>query len=239
MGPPRTHRAQGDRPRVRGGLDRPEHPARAVVPRDQPRKPQALSPYPPHRILTLALQRGLVPSLSYNGEIITESGIVAQFIADAHESHLLPPSSPATNALYRARLAFFVDAFFSKVVPHLFTSLRAASEAERDAAAEQLVAGIVKEIEPLLADTEGRGPFYGGSEKLTLAEVQSGSFLLRILSFAKPEHGLVSSKLTALLEQTPRFKRWAEATIAHESVNSIYDEKAVADKMRAKFAPKV
>lgn len=95
----------------------------------------------------------------------------------------------------------------------------------------------MKEVEPLLADTEGKGPFFGGSEKLTLAEVQSGSFLLRILSFAKPEYGLVSAKLSTLLEQVPRFKRWAEATTAHESVNFIYDEKLVADKMRAKFAP--
>ncbi|KAJ5782287.1 hypothetical protein N7457_004061 [Penicillium paradoxum] len=182
--------------------------------------------------------RGLVPSISYNGEIITESGIVAQFLADAHPTHLLPASTTVESALYRARLAFFVDAFFSKVVPHLFASIRAASEAERDAAAEQLAAAVVKEIEPLLEGAE-RGPFFGGSEKLTLAEVQSGSFLLRIRSWAKPEHGLVSAKLPALLEQAPRFNRWVEATISHESVNSIYDEKAVADKMRAKFAPKV
>lgn len=162
---------------------------------------------------------------------------MAQFLADAHQTHLLPPSSPTENALYRARLSFFVDAFFSKVLPSLFASIRAADETERDAAAEQLVAAVVKEVEPLLADTEGKGPFFGGSEKLTLAEVQSGSFLLRILSFAKPEHGLVSAKLSTLLEQAPRFKRWAEATAAHESVNFIYDEKLVADKMRAKFAP--
>ncbi|KGO78141.1 Glutathione S-transferase/chloride channel, C-terminal [Penicillium italicum] len=181
--------------------------------------------------------RGLVPTISYDGTIITESGIVAQFLADAHQTHLLPPSSPTENALYRARLSFFVDAFISKVLPSLFASIRATDETERDAAAEQLVAAVAKEIEPLLADTEGKGPFFGGSEKLTLAEVQTGSFLLRILSFAKPEHGLVSAKLTTLLEQTPRFKRWAEATIAQESVNFIYDEKVVADKMRAKFAP--
>jgi len=125
---------------------------------------------------TYAIQRGLVPSLSYNGNIITESGIVAQFIADAHPSHLLPPSGPVENALYRARLAFFVDAFFSKVVPHFFASIKSASEDDRDAAAEQLAAAVVKEVEPLLAETEGKGPFFGGSEKLTLAEVCSESF---------------------------------------------------------------
>lgn len=60
--------------------------------------------------------------------------------------------------------------------------------------------------------------------------------MLRLLGFSKPEHGLVSAKLPTLLEQTPRFKRWAEATVAHDSVNFIFDEKAVADRMRAKFA---
>lgn len=68
-------------------------------------------------------------------------------------------------------MSFFVDAFFSKVVPHFFASLRSASEDERDSAAEQMVAAIVKEIEPLLAGAEGKGPFFGGSETLTLAEV--------------------------------------------------------------------
>lgn len=116
-------------------------------------------------------QRGLVPSLSYNGNIITESGIVAQFLADAHPSHLLPPSNTVEGALHRARISFFVDTFFTKVIPHFYASLRSASEAERDTAAEQMVAAIVMEIEPLLASAESEGAFFGGSEKLTLAEV--------------------------------------------------------------------
>lgn len=132
-------------------------------------------PRPPHISIYILThppyQRGLVPSLTYNNNIITESGIVAQFIADAHPSHLLPPSNTVEGALYRARVSFFVDAFFSKVVPHFFASLRSASEGERDSAAEQMVAAIVKEIEPLLAEEEGKGPFFGGSERLTLAEV--------------------------------------------------------------------
>ena len=120
-------------------------------------------------ILT-TFQRGLVPSLSYNGEIIIESGIVAEFIADAFPSHLLPPSGPVENSLYRARVSLFVDAF-SKILPHFFASLRAANDAERDAAAEEILTTIKKEVEPLLASTEGKGPFFGGSDKLTLAEV--------------------------------------------------------------------
>lgn len=43
--------------------------------------------------------RGLVPSIDYNGEIITESAIVAQFIADAHPSHLVPATGTEGAAL--------------------------------------------------------------------------------------------------------------------------------------------
>lgn len=64
----------------------------------------------------------------------------------------------------------------------------------------------------------------------------TGSFLLRILSFSNPEYGLISANLTALLEKVPKFKRWAEATVAHESVNFIWNEKVVAERTKAKFA---
>ncbi|KAL1970411.1 hypothetical protein VTN77DRAFT_5572 [Rasamsonia byssochlamydoides] len=180
--------------------------------------------------------RGLVPALSYDGNIITESGIVAQFLADAHPSHLLPPSTSTENALYRARVAFFVDAFFSKVLPHFWTGVRAATDEERDEAAQALVAAVAKEIEPLLE--EGKGPFFGGSDRLTLVEVLTGSFLLRITSFSKPEYGLHSPKLPSLLEQVPKFKRWAEATVQHESVNYIWNEENVATRTKKKFGAK-
>lgn len=42
--------------------------------------------------------------------------------------------------------------------------------------------------------------------------------------------------MTALLEKVPKFKRWAEATVAHESVNFIWNEKVVAERTKAKFA---
>lgn len=116
-------------------------------------------------------KRGLVPALNYDGNIITESAIVARFLADAHPSHLLPPSTGVENALYRARLDWFVDAFISKVNPHIFGGARATSEEDRDKSAEELVAAVAKDIEPHLVD--GKGPFYGGSETLTLAEVRS------------------------------------------------------------------
>jgi glutathione S-transferase len=185
-------------------------------------------------VLKTNSKRGLVPSLIYGKDTITESAIVAQFLADAHPSHLLRPSADAKGPLQRARIAFFVDTFFSKVQPHLNTSLRAATTADREAAGKALVDAIQKEVEDLLPG-DGEGPFFGGSDKLTLAEVLTGSFLLWILSFHK--HGLLSEKLPTLLEQqVPRFKRWAEATVKQESVNYIWDEKTSADAIKAKLA---
>lgn len=116
-------------------------------------------------------------------------------------------------------------------------SQRATSDADRAAAGEALVAAIEKEIEPILASQTGSGPFFGGSDKLTLAEVLTGSFLLRLLSFHKPEIGLVREDLPELLEKrTPAFTKWAKATVQQESVNFIWDEKSVVEQTRKKLA---
>ncbi|EAW11696.1 glutathione S-transferase family protein [Aspergillus clavatus NRRL 1] len=205
------------------GLDYEE----VIIDLDTPREPWYLEINP----------RGLVPSITYNGEIVTESAIVAQFLADAHPSHLLPPSNTPEGALKRARIAFFVDTFFTKVQSHFIASLRASSENERTDAGEAFVAAIEKEIEPVLSSQTGSGPFFGGSEKLTLVEVLIGSFLLRILSFHKPETGLLRQDLPELLEKrTPAFTRWAKVTVAQESVNFIWNEKDVAEMMKQKLA---
>jgi glutathione S-transferase len=53
---------------------------------------------------------------------------------------------------------------------------------------------------------------------------------LRINSFAK--YGLLSAKLHTLFETVPKFKRWLEETIQHESVNYIYNEEAVVERTK-------
>ena len=50
----------------------------------------------------------------------------------------------------------------------MYGVLRATSEEEKKAKANELVKAIEKEIEPLLHDAD---PFFGGSKKITLAEV--------------------------------------------------------------------
>ena len=108
-----------------------------------------------------------MPSLKYNDDIITESAIVAQFLVDSHPSHLLKTSSEPGGALQRARINYFVDAFFSNVSPKFQAALFSKGE-DKESTAQAFVDSIVKEIEPLLEDAK---PFFGGSERLTLVEV--------------------------------------------------------------------
>lgn len=93
---------------------------------------------------------------------------MSQFLVDAYPSHLLPPSNSVEGALRRARVAFFTDAFLTKFQNHLLKFTFGKTEAEAQAGLEAGLAGLVKEVEPLLADAK---PFFGGSEKLTFAEV--------------------------------------------------------------------
>ncbi|KAI2928917.1 hypothetical protein CBS147320_4175 [Aspergillus niger] len=195
---------------------------------DTPREPWYLEVNP----------RGLVPSLSYNGEVITESGIVAQFLADAYPSHLVPPSNTPEGALQRSRIAFFVDTYSSKAAPHYNAALRGATEADRKAGVESYVAAIKKEIEPLLYQgLEGKqhGPFFGGSDKLTLVEVLLGSFLIRLHAFADKEADLIDPAIWEGLAEAKNFSRWAQATREHPSVNGIFDAKACADRTKKKL----
>ncbi|OJJ99642.1 hypothetical protein ASPACDRAFT_1888324 [Aspergillus aculeatus ATCC 16872] len=197
---------------------------------DTPREPWYLEVNP----------RGLVPALSYDGTIILESAIIAQFLVDAYPSHILPPSNTPEGALKRARTTFFVDTWANKV-SSLYNATLRSSDADRRASSDAFVAAVKKEIEPLIypAHTAGQGPYFEGSEKLTFAEVLLGSFLLRLFSLSKPEYGLFPADLVQTLEkETPNFKRWAEATIAHPSVKAIYDEEKVATRTVRRYGQK-
>ncbi|KAF9877084.1 glutathione s-transferase [Colletotrichum karsti] len=176
--------------------------------------------------------RGLVPSLSYDGEIITESAVVSQFLADAHPSHLLPASNSKDGALRRARIGFFVDAYVSKANPLIFKVYTAKSQSEVDAVAASYVDAIAKEIEPLLKDA---APYFGGSAKPTLAEVLVGSFTLRLFAFAKHEL-LPPSLLASLEEKTPNFFKWAQAVNKTPSVTHIWNEDNVIERTKFRIA---
>ncbi|KAJ4016272.1 hypothetical protein NW752_003394 [Fusarium irregulare] len=194
-----------------------------IIDLDVPRSPEYLAINP----------RGLVPTIIHNGEIITESAIVSQFLVDAYPNSLLPASSDRDGALIRARISFFADTYSSKVQAHLSKAIyRPITDEEREAAVDDAIAGIVKEVEPLLKTA---APFFGGSDKLTFAEVLTAPFVIRALSLSK--HGLIPTNLSSRLEkETPNFYRWAQAISKNESVLKIYDEDAIVQGTKNKRA---
>ncbi|KAK0634040.1 thioredoxin-like protein [Immersiella caudata] len=193
-----------------------------IIDLDTPRTPEYLAVNP----------RGLVPSLSFNGEIIIESAIVSDFLANQYPSHLLPARDSAEYAIKRARIDLFVDAWFSKFQAQLFKLFAARTEEEQGAVVEAAVGILVKEVEPKLGNAK---PFFDGSEKLTQAEVLTGSFALRLVSLTKA--GVYPTQLWDEVEkQAPNVAKWAKAVAAHPSVNGIYNEQAVIEGTKKRIA---
>ncbi|KAJ4295125.1 hypothetical protein N0V90_007135 [Kalmusia sp. IMI 367209] len=175
--------------------------------------------------------RGLVPSINFNGEILTESAIVAQFLADAYPSHLLPPSNSVDNALKRARINFFTDTWSTKAGSYYFKIAFQDSDEEKEKLSKELVDVVTKEIEPLLKDA---APFFGGSSRLTFAEAIVAPFIVRLYAFAK--HGLVPASVKEGLDALPNFSKWAAEVVKHESVTYIWNEERVIEGTRKKMA---
>jgi glutathione S-transferase len=103
-----------------------------------------------------------------DNKTITESAIIANYLADRFPSKLLPTSSAPEGPHVRSEINCFVDAYFSRVQSFWGKVLEAKTDAEEKAAAITHVEAVSREVEPLLSDA---GPFFGGSETLTLAEV--------------------------------------------------------------------
>jgi glutathione S-transferase len=197
-----------------------------IIDLDKPREPWYLKVNP----------RGLVPALKYSDEtlkeeIITESAIVAQFIADIKPGTLLPASnSSTTSALERARINFFVDTWNTKVGSFMFAIFRASSAEEKEAKSKEWVAAVEKEIEPLLKTAN---PFFGGSKDLTLAEVNIAPFLLRIYALSTGE--ILPKSVKEGLQKLPNFSKWVNATISKESVTYIWNEENIVSKTAARI----
>jgi len=198
-----------------------------IIDLDRPRDPWYLEVNP----------RGLVPAIKYSDEhlkdeIITESAIVAQFLADKFPSHLLPASNGSPKAaLERARINFFIDTWNTKIGSFMFAIFRASTDEEKEVKSKEWVAAVAKDIEPQLKTAN---PFFGGSSELTLAEVNIAPFLLRI--YALSSRGLLPASVKTGLETLPNFSKWVKATVSKETVLSIWDEETVSERTASRIA---
>ncbi|KAI9684355.1 MAG: hypothetical protein M1829_002165 [Trizodia sp. TS-e1964] len=193
--------------------------------------------------------RGQVPTLDYDGTILTESGVIAEFLADAYPSHLLPASGTPSGALFRARVHLFVDRIGSRLVPAMIGGVSAPADKKAEKAGE-MMAVLEKDIEPFLADA---APFFGGSKELTLAEVciqhtssrlmahaggrlkvQSASFVLHLYAYARTD--MYHPSLLPRLDTLPNFSRWAKAVVSQKSVLELWEEQRAVNGTRARYS---
>ncbi|OQU94092.1 Glutathione S-transferase, domain-containing protein [Cladophialophora immunda] len=179
---------------------------------------------------------GMVPALAHDGRVLTESALISQFLADSYPGHLLKASTDSAGALQRFQIGYFVDTYFGKAHP-LFDSTVFSNGADaKTATASKYIDAVVRHVEPLLADA---APFFGGSNRLTLAEVLTGPFLLRVLTLPNYEQLVPSFVPKALEDGAPNFWTWTRAVAAEKSVTAAWDEELVVrrtleriDKMR-------
>jgi len=138
-----------------------------------------------------------------------------------------------TAALKRAKINFFVDTYISKAQPLAHSALLATDVATKTQRANECVDVIEKQLAPLLADAK---PFFGGSSRLTLAEVLTASLVIRLYSYAKPGVELLPQEAIERIKKIGNWQRWADALMAHESVMGIYDEEKVVRGIKGKLA---
>jgi glutathione S-transferase len=183
-----------------------------------------------------SIQRGLVPALKISspalgGEhILIESQIIVQFLADVVPGILAPPSSTPQGAFARARLNYFIDTWNTKVGTFMFNLFRAQTITDREQYSKDWVAAVKKEIEPLLGDA---APFFGGSRRLTLAEVNVAPFVLRIWALAASD--IIPKSVTDGLNQLPNFSKWANTIMAVPSVRGVWNEPTFVERTQARL----
>lgn len=143
---------------------------------------------------------------------------------------LAPSSETPVGAFARARLNYFIDTWNTKVGTFMFKLFGAQTLADRERLGTEWVAAVKKEIEPLLADAN---PFFGGSRRLTLAEVNVAPFLLRIWALAAAD--IIPKSVTDGLESLPNFNKWAKTVMQVPTVQGIWNEPTFIDRTQARL----
>lgn len=193
---------------------------------------------------------GLVPVLIHNNRVIVESDVICQFLVDTYPgNHLCPTSNALFGASLRAHMSTFVNMYmsFQGILWNLFT---APTKADERAVMVAAMMCLVRHVEPLLPRVPGpsvdgpalpvdngtpyrEGPFVGGAEDLTLAEVLAGPFAVRAMALSRA--GVYPDSLAGLcVSQAPRFERWTQRLATHPSIRAVFDVRVTVDRALAK-----
>ncbi|KAF9929555.1 hypothetical protein FBU30_001450 [Linnemannia zychae] len=168
---------------------------------------------------------GQVPALKVDDkDVILESLIVAEYIADINPESGLLPKDP----LQRAQTRYFIQHWSSHTHPALHKATYTADPTEAAAFREALIPELEK-INTLLKNVhrvegDGEGPYFLG-DKFTFADVAIASFLARFYLLTQFNGNKDITKEE--FPQLERFLQWKEALLARESVQKATPSKEI------------
>jgi glutathione S-transferase len=168
--------------------------------------------------------------MDFGGEIVIESNVISEFVADLFpQAHLRPDGSSADSALKAAKMRQFVEVWQSKVQSSIFAPIFGSGDPD---ASKKIINGLKNDVVPLLQ--EYKGPYVLGKD-ISMADVLTHSFLLRLFAFAKAD--FYGEGVYEQLESIKEVKEWHDALEARESVKKTWNEKSVVDGIK-KFLEK-
>lgn len=183
-------------------------------------------------------ERGLVPTLQHHHPAfqsdkpatIIESALVVQYLLDAfpdRSGHVIPAGKDPKSAYDRYVINLLIDTWFNKVNSVAFKAWLMTGTDEASEKADAIFEVIKTEFEPKLsaALVEGKGPFVGGSDRLTLFEILVAPFVLRVHDFSNDR--IHPASLATKLDTLPAYSKWSKALVTQDSVTYIWDK----DKM--------
>ncbi|KAK3817401.1 MAG: thioredoxin-like protein [Benniella sp.] len=173
---------------------------------------------------------GQVPALKIDDkDILLESLIVAEYLADLFPEKELLPKDP----LLRAKSRYLIQHWGNRAQPVQHNAAFTTNEAEAAQYRKDLVVELAKVNKLLLdAPTDGAGPYFLGS-KFTLADLAIAPLLARLFLVGKYNANKPITREDSVDGNLDRFFDWKDALLSRPSVQKATpDEDALIESYR-------
>jgi glutathione S-transferase len=168
------------------------------------------------------MQAEKVPAMDFGGDLVVESNVISEFVADLFPQANLRPMGHSRFST--AKMRQFVEVWQWKVQGLIFAPFFGPSD--KDAVTKN-VNRLKNYVVPLLQ--QYNGPYVLGNE-FFMGDVLTHSFLLRLFTFAK--EGFYGEDIYGQLQEIKGVKHWHDAIATRDSVKKTWNEKAVVDGMK-------
>ncbi|KAJ2379029.1 hypothetical protein IW150_000421, partial [Coemansia sp. RSA 2607] len=157
-----------------------------------------------------------VPTLrTPSGDILTESLIIAEYVADQFPAAEMLP----TSALARAKLRLFLQLFSTNIISAYYRVIRATTE-NMQVEKQKLLEGVQevsRALEKHWGEQDNEGPFWLGN-RFTFVEVATASFihLFKVMDYYSDDGFEVPDT-----KEYAAFRRWASAIEADPTFTKV------------------